>query len=172
MASLWHRRCSCMEHLCSGCCFSRCCCSCRCLQVAGARDPGKPKMACYVPNTILHRDDLRRARGPRNAVLAAPLANHRLVSERTYQTITQVNASWWRPRFCPFSLVGAQPLCCHCSRGCWDGFSQDIEGWCSEGRTVLISSEDFCGLSVQQWAPLIKLCGQVRRSKCIECRAK
>jgi hypothetical protein len=46
-----------------------------CIQVAGGRDPGKSKMACYLPNTIMHRDDVQRAKSSHdNPVLAVKLS--------------------------------------------------------------------------------------------------
>jgi len=37
----------------------------------------------------------------------------------------------------------------------------DIAAWCSKGATVLVSSEDFSGLTTDQWQPLLKLCPEV-----------
>jgi len=41
----------------------------------------------------------------------------------------------------------------------------DVARWCRQGRTVLVSSEDFSGLLVPQWAPLLQLCAQVPRQR-------
>ena len=43
----------------------------------------------------------------------------------------------------------------------------DITAWCSQGYSVLVSSEDFSGLSRDQWEPLLKLCPEVRGVRAI-----
>ena len=44
----------------------------------------------------------------------------------------------------------------------------DVARWCRQGRTVLVSSEDFSGLLVPQWAPLLQLCAQVPRQRLLK----
>jgi len=47
------------------------------------------------------------------------------------------------------------------SERAYTGITEEIRGWCAQGSTVILSSEDFSGLSLPDWRPVLELCGAV-----------